>query len=656
MTQRNGESGSDVINGRIYEAEQIPPLDLQGMLRVVWHGKWLIIGATLMMIGVAGFYAFRIVPPQYAATAILRMDNPVTGSGVTQAPDASDIVLNTKVAQVTSDPVLTNVITELDLLVDAEFNRYLSPPSPLAMRTLRTQFRHLLAGTSEQDPDANAILEKTVQNLRNALNVMRRPDTYILHITAHSGDPEKAADLANATAAQFLIHSSAVQMDARVEAEGWLETRANELRNQLETQNMQAAALIATAQLQEGSGLDTLSAQVLTADQDLIAIRSALATREISPQSVSVRDAAEIAQMRERMAELAALKERLSAQLSAQSAGLAQLHQIQLQAEATRQLYQTFLARLHENRMLQGLDTPNIAQITPATDGAFVGPRKILILMIATMLGATLGVVIVVIMHNTRKGAVDARNLRDATGLPVFAQLSTGAMRRLRKGRRAFPLPSKSALSIAARNLLTALLLTSRGVKAQVVLSTSSVSSEGKSQQAIALAHALAKTGKRVVLIGADGSNTILRSVISPDLFQVACEGWSSEESKAHDPALGADILVVPDTGDDQVAISFDTFAPRLLNMRRIYDYIIIDGPPVLLDPDALVFAHHADAIIYAVRWSKTPLSIVQRGLEILDDIGSPVTGLVLTKVNMRKMHKLSNDPCLAAIRAIQAI
>ncbi len=656
MTQRNGASPPDVIEGRIYAAEQIPPLDLQAMFRVVWHGKWLIIGATLLMVTLAGFYAFRVVPPQYAATATLKMDHPTPGAGMSLPPDASDTALNTKVAQVTSDPVLTNVITDLDLLADAEFNRYLSPPGPFAIRTLRTQLRHLLAGTSEQAPDADAISEKTIQNLRSALSVTRQPDTYILHITARSRDPQKAARLANATAAQFLNHSNALHMDATMVAETWLQSRVNELREQLETENMQAAALIATAQLQEGSGLDTLSAQVLAADQDLIAIRNALATREIAPQNSSVRDAAEIAQMRDRVAELAALKERLSAQLSAQSAGLAQLHQIQLQAEATRQLYQTFLARLHENRMQQGLNTPNLAQITPATDGAFVGPRKVLILMIAMMLGATAGILTVIILHNTRRGAVDARSLRDATGLPVFAQLSTGAIRRLRKGRQAFPLPSQSALSVAGRNLLTALVLRSQEGTAQVVLSTSSVAAEGKSQQAIALAHAWARAGKRVVLIAADGGDTVLRSVIGPVVFQAAREGWSSEAPKAHDAGLGADILVVPDRGDDQVAITFETVSETLQDLRKIYDYIVIDGPPVLHDPDALVFAHHADAIIYAVRWSKTPLSIVQRGLEILNDIGSPASGLVLTKVNLRKMRKLSDDPCIAAIQTIQAI
>ncbi len=657
MTQHKGTARSDTILGWHHEEGQIAPLDILGMLRVVWHGKWLILCSTLIVVGLAGFYAFRIAQPQYAATSTLQMQHSANPrADMSPSPDANDIALNTMVALVRSDPVLTNVIAKLDLLSDTEFNRYLASPRPFALRSLRTSVRHLLSGTSEIEPDATAVLEKTIQNLRGALDAGRWPETYIVQITASSADPAKAALLANTTAAQFLAHTQTLQRRARTEAENQLQSRVNALRTQLERQEMEAAALIATAQLQEGSGLDTLSAQILAADQDLIATRNAVAIREIAPEAASARNAAEIVQLREKASNLAALRERLSAQLSAQSAGMAQLHQIQLQADATRQLYQTFLARLHDNRIQQGLITPNDARITPASDGAYVGPRKILIMTIATMLGATLGVVAVAVQHNMRKGVIDARSLRHATGLPVLAQLSSEALRSLRKGRRAFPLPPQSALFVAARNLLTAIALTTRGRTAQVILSTSSIHAEGKTLQAIALAHAIARTGKRVVLIGADDTNAVLGSVTKADVFQKARESWHIMQAGAHDASLGADILVLPDFSDQLATSSPDGLADRLRKLRDTYDHIVIDAPPVLRSPDALVLASHADAIIYAVRWSKTPLDLVQRGLEMFDDIGLPVTGLVLAGVNLRKLRKLSDDPCITAAETVQAI
>jgi Mrp family chromosome partitioning ATPase len=94
----------------------------------------------------------------------------------------------------------------------------------------------------------------------------------------------------------------------------------------------------------------------------------------------------------------------------------------------------------------------------------------------------------------------------------------------------------------------------------------------------------------------------------------------------------------------------------RLQALRKTYDNIIIDGPPVLLSSDARLIASHADAIIYAVRWAKTPLGVVARGLGALAGIGKPATGLVLSRVNMRRMRKLSSDPCVRAVHSPQAI
>jgi Mrp family chromosome partitioning ATPase len=110
------------------------------------------------------------------------------------------------------------------------------------------------------------------------------------------------------------------------------------------------------------------------------------------------------------------------------------------------------------------------------------------------------------------------------------------------------------------------------------------------------------------------------------------------------------------DTSDQHAPLMSDQLAQRLEMLRQSYDNIIIDGPPVLLAPEARLIASQSDAIIYAVRWSKTHRYVVQRGLEALEDIGHPATGLILSRINLRKMRQLSNDPCLGALPPTQTI
>ncbi|MEJ8561251.1 Wzz/FepE/Etk N-terminal domain-containing protein [Yoonia sp. GPGPB17] len=146
MTQRNKGAGPGPHDSLIDGAEYIAPLDIGAMLRTLWHGKWMILWVTALMITCAGYYGFRVASPQYTATATLQLDGTADPMvGMQQMPEMDDAALNTKVALVTSNAVLADVIAELDLLSDPELNRYLSAQSPLSLRSIRTQTRHVLA-------------------------------------------------------------------------------------------------------------------------------------------------------------------------------------------------------------------------------------------------------------------------------------------------------------------------------------------------------------------------------------------------------------------------------------------------------------------------------------------------------------------------------
>ena len=649
MTQRTQRPRPDAMDAGFVQAVPVDPLDISAVFRVIWHGKFTILLVILVSLALAGYYAFRVATPRYAASASLQLDtstNPLSGVvQQTAITTVNDLALNTTVALVTSDIVLSNAITAQGLESDPEFNRYLQPSPPFSLSALRTRARNFLAGTSEQSPDDAAVHEKTIQNLRGALTVKRQPDTYILQVTAHSGDPTKARQIANAVAFAFLTHSETLQRQSAKDAEDWLQTRVNGLHSQLQLQERQITNLIASAQIQDGDALDSLSTQVLDVEQTLSESRAILANLQNAPDRGSARNIAEITQLENEIQDINNLKERLVGQLSSQSIGLAQLQQIQLEAAATRELYRSFLAKLQENRVQQGLDAPIAHQMAPANQARYIGPRKLLILAIAGLLGGTIGVVLVGLVHANRKGVSDAHVLHAKTGLPVLAQLSSRAMRRSRKANRSRSLSSHTALSRATYELWTALSLAPAANAPQVVLATSSIPQEGKSSLALALTQMLAKAGKSVVLIGGDENSTARRLALDPETVAQSVANWAREAPSIHDASLGADIVMLPTLPQHRGVFVTEQLRELIPTLRMSFDHIIIDGPPVLQSVEAQMFATQADAIIYAVRWSTTPLAVVRRGLDMLADIGHPAFGLVLTKINKRKMRKLSADP-----------
>ena len=77
-----------------------------------------------------------------------------------------------------------------------------------------------------------------------------------------------------------------------------------------------------------------------------------------------------------------------------------------------------------------------------------------------------------------------------------------------------------------------------------------------------------------------------------------------------------------------------------LTELRRRYDYVVLDTPPALGLTDAKVAALLADAVLFAVRWEKTKAEVALNGLDALADGHVTVTGLVLTQVNLRRHAK----------------
>ena len=66
-------------------------------------------------------------------------------------------------------------------------------------------------------------------------------------------------------------------------------------------------------------------------------------------------------------------------------------------------------------------------------------------------------------------------------------------------------------------------------------------------------------------------------------------------------------------------------FRHLIRSAGRLYDFVIIDSPPVLHVSDSLVLAQHADAILLMVRANRTPRAIVAEAIARLSITGKPI-------------------------------
>jgi capsular exopolysaccharide synthesis family protein len=151
----------------------------------------------------------------------------------------------------------------------------------------------------------------------------------------------------------------------------------------------------------------------------------------------------------------------------------------------------------------------------------------------------------------------------------------------------------------------------------------SAVAGEGKSLTASNLAMTLSESYRRdVLLVDADLRRPSLHTV-----FQVPGEpGLSDGLVTTDDPKLplhrvSERLAVLPagkPTSDPIGALISERMRRLIDEAREVFDWIVIDTPPVGLLTDAALLASMADGVVLVVKAEETPNDMVQRAVEAI--------------------------------------
>jgi len=181
-------------------------------------------------------------------------------------------------------------------------------------------------------------------------------------------------------------------------------------------------------------------------------------------------------------------------------------------------------------------------------------------------------------------------------------------------------------------------LFSGEGIPSKLVV-TSPRQKEGKTTLAINLAKNIAKTGKKVLLVDGD-----LRKPDIVRLLKLPCKhnalkdilnGRRFEEIIWPTSLAGLDILPAISCKTSEIyKLIANWQTNELVNvLSHQYDHIIIDTPPVLAVPDALLWAKMAEAVLLTGFSGYTEGPSVKETLERFVQINVKVIGIVLNNV-----------------------
>jgi capsular exopolysaccharide synthesis family protein len=171
--------------------------------------------------------------------------------------------------------------------------------------------------------------------------------------------------------------------------------------------------------------------------------------------------------------------------------------------------------------------------------------------------------------------------------------------------------------------------------KGRCVLITSAIGGEGKTTLAAQLALRCGNAGMDTLLIDADFRRTSLCKVLDvpggPGLSDVLMEKAAADDVII--PVQGGTYYLLragAEIEDTSRVLQSRSVELLIGELRRRYDLIIIDSPPVLPVPDALMLGRWADGAVLAVKYDNSRFSQVERARRQLHNAGIAILGTVI--------------------------
>lgn len=272
-----------------------------------------------------------------------------------------------------------------------------------------------------------------------------------------------------------------------------------------------------------------------------------------------------------------------------------------------------------------------------------VSPRTRRNIIIGLLGGTMLGLGLALAVENLDRSIKSPAQLEAVTGgVPNLAVVPTLRDWRNRSTTRLISIEDpNSPTAEAYRTLRAALQFVAVDQSLSVIQLTSANPGEGKTTTSVNLAVALAKAGRRVVLVDAD-----LRKPRIHAFFNLPAEpGLTSIIVGQSDIATACQVVednpgvlaVLPSgplppgpselLGSQRSADMFET-------LRGVADIVIVDSPPVLPVADSLVLSAHVDATLLVANAARARTDDVRRAVELLEQVEANLVGTILNQIS----------------------
>ncbi len=312
-------------------------------------------------------------------------------------------------------------------------------------------------------------------------------------------------------------------------------------------------------------------------------------------------------------------------------------------ADSNRQLYQNLLSRAKETGAAGEYRGTNIQVIDRAEVPAYpVLPRTERDLAVATFGGLllALGLVFGVEYMDSRIKTPD--EVRAHLDLPFLGMIPAITSAGETGETPLLDADVPPAFSEAIRSVRTSLLFSTADEGARSVVVTSTGPHEGKTLVSSSLAIALAQAGQKTVIVDADMRRPRMHEALGrsqePGLSNVLVGEVSLADAARPTTLENLSLLasghIPPNPAE---LLGSKKYAEVLAELRKRFDWVVIDAPPVMPVTDAAIVSNTAGGVLFVIGAEMTPRQNAAAAIEQLRGANARFLGAVLNRVNVQR-------------------
>ncbi|MCF0197712.1 MAG: polysaccharide biosynthesis tyrosine autokinase [Bacteroidaceae bacterium] len=355
--------------------------------------------------------------------------------------------------------------------------------------------------------------------------------------------------------------------------------------------------------------------------------------------------------------QIAALKKQLEAILATERQSTQQitsspnqarhLLSIERQQKVKESLYLYLLQKREENELSQAFTAYNTRVITPPTGSLHpVAPSRNKYLMIALLLGLAIPAGIFYLLDSLNTSVRGRKDLENLTApfvgeVPLSTDVKKGFGKKTKKGADGYKVHVKPALrdtiNEAFRVVRTNLeFIVGEGENKKMLIVTSANPSSGKTFITANLAASLALAGKRVMVVDLDLRRASLSHYVNKPTEGISAylSGKLTDWKQAvvsNVMAEGVDVLPVGMVPPNPAELLLSKRLPEMLaEMRKEYDLVLMDCPPVEVVADTAVIARYADVTLFVIRAGLMEREMIPVVQQMYDDQKLPNMSVLL--------------------------